>query len=215
MATPPFNIANTAPADTDIVSQYPADERSNRDVIESYLNTAHDFNTGHHNVVGLVDQVTDPAALLFPQMYNVGGKISIQTAAGVINTVVQFLPGVKHLFPQAAVPVGWVLDTDVNDALIRVNATTGAGTGGSWTISGLTIASHVLVISEMPVHNHQYRRPNDPSTLASGDGRSGNVTVSENQTTTNAGSGGGHAHGVTFDGAWRPKYLDTVKGSIS
>ncbi len=48
MATPPFDILEAKPADADIVSQHPADERSMRDILESWMNIDHDSATGHH-----------------------------------------------------------------------------------------------------------------------------------------------------------------------
>ncbi len=50
MATPPFDILEAKPADADIVSQHPADERSMRDIVESWMNIDHDSATGHHKI---------------------------------------------------------------------------------------------------------------------------------------------------------------------
>ena len=46
-ASPPFDILETLPGDTDIVSQHPADERGMRDIVESWLLTEHS-NHGKH-----------------------------------------------------------------------------------------------------------------------------------------------------------------------
>lgn len=61
MATPPFSIDESLPGDNDIVSQHPGNARTFRDVVEDYLNTDHDFNTGRHKFAGLVEQSSDPA----------------------------------------------------------------------------------------------------------------------------------------------------------
>ncbi len=50
MATPPFDILEAKPADADIVSQHPADERSMRDIVESWMNIDHDSSSGHHAI---------------------------------------------------------------------------------------------------------------------------------------------------------------------
>lgn len=63
MATPPFSINEAIPGDSDLISQHPAGARTFRDVVEDYLNTDHDFNTGHHANVGLVEQSGNPAAV--------------------------------------------------------------------------------------------------------------------------------------------------------
>ncbi len=47
MATPPFNPDETKPGDSDIVSQFPAVERTFRDIVEDWINFEHD-PTGHH-----------------------------------------------------------------------------------------------------------------------------------------------------------------------
>lgn len=53
MATPPFNLDTTDPSDTGIVAQFPANERTFRDNVASYLNTEHDINTGYHKFQSL------------------------------------------------------------------------------------------------------------------------------------------------------------------
>lgn len=56
MASPPFSIAETVPEDDDIVSQFPALDRTFRDVVESWLLVGHDTSGRHTNVppVGVV-----------------------------------------------------------------------------------------------------------------------------------------------------------------
>lgn len=48
MATPPFDLDITDPTDTAIGDAFPANERTFRDNVNSYLNTEHDINTGFH-----------------------------------------------------------------------------------------------------------------------------------------------------------------------
>ena len=48
MASPPFDLDITDPTDTSIGDAFPANERSFRDNVNSYLNTEHDINTGYH-----------------------------------------------------------------------------------------------------------------------------------------------------------------------
>ena len=45
MATPPFNIDETKPADSDAVSAFPAVERTFRDTVEDSLAVEHDYNS--------------------------------------------------------------------------------------------------------------------------------------------------------------------------
>lgn len=46
MATPPFNIAETIPADNGVAAQFPATERTFRDIVESWLLLHSDAATG-------------------------------------------------------------------------------------------------------------------------------------------------------------------------
>lgn len=57
MASPPFNIDQTAPGDPDIASTFPALERSFRDIVESWLLIEHN-NMGKHTQVGFTDRVS-------------------------------------------------------------------------------------------------------------------------------------------------------------
>lgn len=52
MASPPFNINQSSPGDSDIVSQYPLNERTTRDIIESWLLIDHN-NLGQHAKVSI------------------------------------------------------------------------------------------------------------------------------------------------------------------
>ena len=63
-------------------------------------------------------------------------------------------PGTSMLFYMAAAPTGWTKSTIINDRLIRVVGGAGAATGGSWQISGITIAGHKLTEDEIPAHSH-------------------------------------------------------------
>lgn len=69
MATPPFNLDTSNPADGAIASLFPANERPFRDQVASYLNTDHDINTGHHAFPNLTTTarnalVTPPTGML-------------------------------------------------------------------------------------------------------------------------------------------------------
>lgn len=123
--------------------------------------------------------------------------------------------GTNMLFVQAAVPPGWTLRTDLNDQLIRVNGTSGGGTGGSWTISGVTTAGHTLVLAEMPSHDHGIASyllmaTNAPSLIGYvGSGNDVGTVQPSYQ-----GSNIAHDHGaVVSDGTWRPAYVDAVVGT--
>lgn len=48
MALPPFEIDTTHPADDDLVSQFPANERTHRDTLDSLIAEEHDIASGRH-----------------------------------------------------------------------------------------------------------------------------------------------------------------------
>ena len=122
----------------------------------------------------------------------------------------------KALFCQAAAPSLWTKDVDVNDKVLRMVSGTGAATGGSWTISGVTVDGHALAKGEIPAHVHTY-------TLRSINNNSGggvNQSLSGALTTPNTSDGQAdglgataatHTHGLTSDAVWRPAYVDVIK----
>lgn len=135
--------------------------------------------------------------------------------------------GTSMLFYEATAPTGWTQDTTVNDKVIRVVNGTGAGTGGSWTISGVTVDGHALTTTEMPSHSHsvsdpghahtvpmslQITQPNantNANTILSG-GTTSTSTATTGITIAANGGGAAHTHGLTADGTWRPAYIDTI-----
>lgn len=64
--------------------------------------------------------------------------------------------GTAMLFMQNAAPTGWTFSASNDDSVILNTDTEaeGGGTGGSWTISGVTVDSHVLTTAEIPSHSH-------------------------------------------------------------
>jgi hypothetical protein len=124
--------------------------------------------------------------------------------------------GSKMLFAQVTAPVGWTQVNTWNDRVIRVvdNGGTGGSTGGSWTISGISVDSHTLTVSEIPSHNHGVgtvttsSSGNHVHTLArglSGEGSDSAFTLSalrddisvSNTVSNGMGSTGAHTHTLT------------------
>lgn len=117
--------------------------------------------------------------------------------------------GTKMLFYQSSAPTGWTQDVSQNDKVIRVVSGTGGGTGGTWTISGL---STDFQASNLPAHTHTFGT--DTVTVQSGTGASFsliNNTGSGTQfTSSSSGAGGTHSHTISSTGAWRPSYIDVI-----
>lgn len=133
------------------------------------------------------------------------------------------------LVAQASAPTGWTQVVSWNDRVIRVVSGTGGGTSGSWTITG--ISAEGTHTHTTPNHSHWIA---DNGTVYTNDSSSTSAviktgwndlrTYSDDAGTTYAytraasytdtsGSGtttgnSGHAH--TFNGSWRPAYLDVI-----
>jgi hypothetical protein len=139
----------------------------------------------------------------------------------------------KVIFPQATVPVGWVLDTSNNDKAIRIVNTVGGGTGGSSafsTVFGKTATdAHTLTTAEIPsitpsgsvsaptmtvkVRSNQVTSsgswPIAMDVGSTGTDTNNIVQASAPTFTGNAfGSGGSHTHPIDI----RVQYVDCVVG---
>lgn len=69
-----------------------------------------------------------------------------------INGVLE--DGSSTFFVEATAPAGWKdVSGGLGDRLLRT-AATGGGTGGSWTLSGVAVKEHTLIVGELPVHQH-------------------------------------------------------------
>lgn len=228
MALPPFDINQSKPGDSDLVSQFPADERQNRDIIESWIATEHG-TSGHHALpIGTTtqrDAVTDwEQGSLFVNTSHTPNRLQVQTAAQSPfswTDFIEFPSGTKMVFRQASAPPGWTQDTSANDRVLRIVSGTPGADGGSWTISGLsattTVAGHALTVNEMPSHNH-------PGTVIPVYDTGGSGTIAEGggsfrgrySPITIASQGGNqpHSHNATTSisssGSWRPAYIDVI-----
>lgn len=148
-----------SPADSDIVSQYPANERAARSAVRSNFGIDHheanDADVGKHEVVQIIDNAGDPTVASGQiGVWNNGGKLNTRVASGTVQRIMKGESGTKMVFYQASPPTGWTQDTAVNDRVLRVVSGSGGTTGGSWTISGVTVDGHALSVSEMPAHDH-------------------------------------------------------------
>lgn len=219
MASPPFNVAETLPGDTDIASQFPALERTYRDVVESWLLVNHN-NLGQHARLEMPDLATDPTfAVGIQALWNNGGNINTRQASGSVHRMIHLIPGTKMPFMNAAPPAGWALDASAHDRVIRVNGVSGGGAGGTWNITGAIADGHSLTIAEMPQHFHDVWLPHPGSEgTVNPVGGSQQGAIHLNPTTNGsgpAGSGNIHGHTVSNDGTWRPQYIDMVVGTLT
>ncbi len=219
MATPPFLPDETKPADGDVVSQYPAVERTFRDVIETWLLVDHD-TAGEHAQVTLPERGSDPSNVTdtgFIYTKNDGGDTEfyfedaggnvvqitedglIKDAAGYIG-VFSAPATTSMLFYQAAAPAGWTKDTTTLDNhALRVVSSTSWSTGSKGndlftTVfgTGKTTAGTALSIAQMPAHTHKAGRK---ATQGANVGTQETLMNAANiHVTSSTGSGSTHNH---------------------
>lgn len=87
MASPPFNINQALPGDSDIVSQHPTNARAFRDVVESWLLI--DGNTsGTHDKVSIAEVGSDPTfSTAHAGLWNRAGVLKYRDEGGAITLV--------------------------------------------------------------------------------------------------------------------------------
>jgi hypothetical protein len=212
MASAPFVIDDSAPADNAIISQFPTAERSFRDIVSSYLDTNHNPTTGNHKWLTLDEQSSAPSGLADKfVLYYRAGVLYYKNDNGSETAFQEFAAGTKVVFYQASAPTGYTQDTSITDRVLRVVSTAGGGTGGSWTISGISVNDHTLSQSRIPAHTHTYVRK-----VSGSGGAEPGSTIAGDDDTQNTGSTGGsdpHGHGMTLGSSWRPAYANVIVGT--
>lgn len=189
----------SAPADTENVSQGAGRIRDLKAAISERMAVAHSW-AGDAN----------------------DGKLLDSAITTVIESVYGLVSGTDMLFVQSAAPTGWTQVTALNDRVLRLVSGTGGGTGGSWTISGISVDGHTLTLAEIPAHDH-------PATAIMGsedqDSFAGTLTDSADSAINvkgtsgshvsigSRGGGGSHTHGLTIGSSWRPSYVDVIQAS--
>ena len=166
---------------------------------------------------GIKSIYIDAAALLLLQIFDPARMTAAEARLTELTSQLSAFEGTKALFVQATAPIGWTQDTSQSDRLLRIADTTvspdevGGATGGSWTISGVTVDGHALTSAEMPSHTHSVplagagsntvKKIDAPSTTIGSD----NTVISGS-----SGSNDAHTHGLTADGVWRPAYQNVI-----
>lgn len=107
MASPPFNIAETTPGDSDIVSQFPAAERTFRDVVEDWISVEHD-TSGYHGKVTL-DQISSPTGVAdYTTVWaDSVGDLRYRKGTGTVAWIMP--PGSVMDYAGTSAPEGWLL----------------------------------------------------------------------------------------------------------
>ena len=230
MASAPFTPNEALPGDSDIVSTFPGVERTFRDIIESWILVEHD-TYGHHKIPRLTTSQRDAdtnwsaGALI----YNTTLKaLQVATAADPeVWAFGGFETGVRMLFQQTAVPLGWTKESDSAYDDVAIRMVTGTVGGGGTTVFSAQFdldvtGGHALTLAENGPHGHGY------NINAGSDGNdiltTGNFIARRDATGTNygrassdsvntvmvasSGSGTPHTHPLDL----RVKYKDVVIG---
>ena len=133
MATPPFNLDISDPADGAIGQSFPQNERSFRDQVNSYLNTDHDPVTGHHAIPQLTTSAisaltTPPAGMLVFDTTLSLFKINIGTPSAPVWLAIG--PGIAAEHAQLFTPAGGATQLFVIPVPSVKFTIAGAGGGG-------------------------------------------------------------------------------------
>lgn len=231
-----------APGDTEDVSLGGSRIRDLKKAISERTVVDHswagDANDGKHKKVTLVDQASAPvpgtnegslygftvSGTTELHYKDESGNITQITRVGAIDVIPS---GTKMVFIQNTAPSGWTFDATLNDKVLRVTNTVGNGgtTGGSWTLSGVTVDGHALSEAEIAAHSHFIAVDTVGGSALSasngmvkqrssgGDGNyilEGSATAATLGKTSSSGSSNSHTHGLTSDGVWRPAYVDVI-----
>lgn len=159
MASPPFNIAETTPGDSDIVSQFPAAERTFRDVVEDWLLTEHD-TMGRHKIPNITEAARDALTSVGvgTLVYNTDTdqlQICIDdspvTWIDVMGGLLTAEAGTRMTFQQTAAPTGWTKDSTHNNKALRLVTGT-VSTGGSTAFTSV-FTSRTVALANLPSTN--------------------------------------------------------------
>jgi microcystin-dependent protein len=140
MASPPFGVNTSVPADNDIVSQFPAVNRADKDQFQSWLEIDHDTN-GNHVVIHMPYQSSAPAtpsASIAALYFDINSNLVVKKPDGQIYYIGD-PPGTITYTAGATADNGWalingqaILRTGIGAALFaRIGTTYGPGDGST------------------------------------------------------------------------------------
>lgn len=150
MASPPFSLSTSTPGDSDIVSQFPLDERTLRDIIQSWLLIDHN-NLGNHVKVTMPWGTPPATPLASTNAYytNPDGNLAVIDPTGSARYVG---PPVGSVFfhTTATPPVGYLIadgsavSRATFSALFAAIGTTYGAGNGSTTFNLPNITGRVI-----------------------------------------------------------------------
>jgi hypothetical protein len=141
------------------------------------------------------------------------------TASIGTSRIVALPAGSSTLWYQSSAPTGWTKVTTHHDKSLRIVNTSGGGSGGITTFTGVfrsrtpdgsvsgsnsggSVSATTLTTAQIPSHTHTFSDETNNGTgggVGGGGANTGTTTLSKN--TGSAGGGGSHTHGFT-DPSW-------------
>lgn len=223
----------TVPTTTSKIKDGPSTFQSNWDAFEWWSNKEH-YQVDHATMAGAhkpgqCSVVMVDTTAVIATLTNVACAVAFDITlnlfayndgAGWVNMGGPIESGTKMLFYADTAPVGWTLDTALDNkiAFITKGSVVGGQTGGiahttgQWVITGWGGVSddHAITILETPAHTHTYSKM--LATVNSED--IGSDFVPFSPSTGSTGGGAAHTHtissNVTQDGLWRPSAYNFI-----
>lgn len=206
------NWDEASPGDSDIISQFPANERAARGVVKTVFGIDHheedDANQGFHDFVTLISQGASPVgAAGLVTMWMGDSKLRFRIGTGAVQDVagagtLSAPAGTRMVFHQTAAPTGWTKETSgsFNDRALIVTTGT-VQTAGSWQITGLT-------------HDH-FHGLNITSGAASPGGTiqagtGGSLATPDHTHFVSGVTGSPNVTAIVSDAVWRPNYTNVI-----
>lgn len=136
MPAPPFNIDETKPGDSDLVSQFPTNERAFRDTVEDWLLIDHDTNGRHAQVT--LPFVSTPAGVANTTKVWANTVGAPQYRVGTAAATYFIPPGAFMDYAGTTAPEGWLFSfgqavsrTTYAALFTAIGTTFGAGDGST------------------------------------------------------------------------------------
>lgn len=154
MAIPPFNIAETVPADSSFVRLFPQAERTYRDIVKSWLSLEHDPTTGRHAFP--VDTTVNLGAMNFATgslRYDTTLDVAQINVGGGLWDTISLQPGQQVLLRNtgATAPPGYTKqDLTTNQYAVMVSNATPASADGGTTNFTNVFTSRTITQGNLP-----------------------------------------------------------------
>lgn len=166
--------------------------------------TAQDIND---IIAYLAGTIANPATNL-----TVTGTLTATGTVAFASAAVDIIPaGMTITMFQATIPAGWTLAATSNDTvpIMRSSNTVAGGTGGSWTLSGISALAMTLTAAQsgVPAHTHPVPYASNDVIGVARNGSGGATGTFNSNNNTAASAAASHNHFMSLENTWRPAYV--------